>query len=160
MSSSKRHPPYAPEVMRPILSANISVNQSLPSVPAVISHGYLPGVTTENMMICPSELLRPILSDSVNQRLPSGPAVIPRGLLPSGRRNSVILPAGVMRPIWLPLDSVNQRLPSGPAAIPQGWVLGVGRGNSVILPVGVMRPIWLPPNSVNQRLPSGPAVIP
>src|SRR6266568_210722 len=121
--------------------------------------------------------MRPILLafSSVNQRdLPSGPAVMPKGPQPAedpqvvGRGNSVILPAGVMRPILFPLpfNSVNQRLPSGPAVMPRSPQPKeedpqvVGRGSSVILPAGVMRPILFPKSSVNHRLPSGPAVMP
>jgi hypothetical protein len=46
--------------------------------------------------------------------------------------NSVMTPAGVIRPILLPLFSVNQRLPSGPAVIPARRLSGVGIGYSVI----------------------------
>jgi len=76
-----------------------------------------------------------------------------RTLLRVGSVNSVIVPSGVMRPIWsigtvvLPdIDSVNQRLPSGPAVIPSGLLAtippeslsgGTGIANSVIVPVGV-----------------------
>ena len=38
----------------------------------------------------------------------------------SANENSVITPAGVMRPIALLLNSVNQRLPSAPRTIPVG----------------------------------------
>ena len=64
----------------------------------------------------------------MNQRLPSGPAVIPSGPLLAVMRcvNSVMVPAGVIRPILLPVYSVNQRLPSGPAVIPAGPLLAVG----------------------------------
>src|SRR5579871_1219060 len=88
-----------------------------------------------------------------------------KGLLPGvGVENSLICPAGVMRPILLvvqfPLSSnthsVNQRLPSGPLVMPIA-LSPCGRGNSVSFPAGVMRPIW--PFSPNQRLPSGPVVI-
>ena len=76
--------------------------------------------------------------------------------------NSVIAPAGVMRPIRPGLAcSVNQRLPSGPGAIPSGEELLVRPVvNSVIAPVGVIRPIAGFAFSVNQRLPSGPATMP
>ena len=100
---------------------------------------------------------------SVNQRLPSGPAVMPDGALLAEMPllNSVITPAGVMRPMRLPPYSVNQRLPSGPAVMPFGWLPAVMPVlNSVTVPVGVMRPMRLPLDSVNQRLPSGPAVMP
>ena len=64
--------------------------------------------------------------------------------------NSVIVPSGVIRPIWPAFHSVNQRLPSGPAAIPEGWLFFVGVANSVISPAVVMRPILSLFCSVNQ----------
>ena len=59
----------------------------------------------------------------------------------------MITPAGVIRPILLPLSSVNQRLPSGPTVMLSGPLSDVGLesgGNSVITPAGVTRPIRLP----------------
>ena len=87
--------------------------------------------------------------------MPSGPVVV------LGRANSVIAPAGVIRPT-LPADSsVNQMLPSGPAAMLSAPLLAVGIGCSVMTPAGVMLPIRLPPTpSANHRLPSAPAAIP
>ena len=77
-----------------------------------------------------------------------------------GTGNSVIAPAGVMRPI-LPARSVNQRLPSGPTVMPSGVAFAVGIGNSATsVPVVVTLPILLPLYSVNQRLPSGPTARP
>src|SRR5436189_1593237 len=85
---------------------------------------------------------------------------------PLGIGYSVITPAGVILPIWLPKFCVNHKLPSGPAVIPTGklvfpyGVLGALRiGYSVITPVGVILPILFPMASVNHRLPSGPAAI-
>ena len=52
--------------------------------------------------------------------------------LESGSENSVIEPAGVIRPILPEANSVNQTLPSGPAAIPTGWLAAVGTANSAI----------------------------
>src|SRR5207249_9814040 len=91
----------------------------------------------------------------VSRRLPSGPAVMRSGLvLPvggqvrvGGRGRSVITPAGVIRPILLPVSSVNQGLPSGPTVMLSGPLSDVGLesgGNSVITPAGVTRPIRLP----------------
>ena len=83
----------------------------------------------------------------MNQRLPSGPAAMPIGPLPAVMPllNSVTAPAGVMRPMRLPLCSVNQRLPSGPAAMPVGPLLAeMPLLNSVTVPAGVMRPMRLP----------------
>ena len=83
------------------------------------------------------------------------------GRLPeAGAENSVIIPAGVIRPILFALFSANQRFPSGPRVIPLGTLPPVGMGNSVTTPAGVIRPIWLPVSSVNHRFPSGPALMP
>ena len=59
------------------------------------------------------------------------------GLQPGVRPslNSVMLPSGVMRPIWLTSDSENQTLPSGPSRMPSGPAFGVGSGNSVTSPL-------------------------
>ena len=64
------------------LVAERSVNQRLPSGPAVIRR-VAAGRRVGNSVIDagrrdPADLVRPL---SVNQRLPSGPAVIPAGLL-------------------------------------------------------------------------------
>src|ERR1700693_1047371 len=69
-------------VIRPILFAEISVNQRFPSDPAAIPTGKLPAVGMENSVISPAVVIRPILSSlddkkSANQRFPSGPAVMP-----------------------------------------------------------------------------------
>src|SRR5229473_2168887 len=88
-------PFYLPDVMRPILFVPPSVNQRLPSGPAVIAPGWLPGVGRGNWLMLPPGVMRPIASvpTSVNQRLPSGPAVIPIGLLSKvGRGNWLMLP--------------------------------------------------------------------
>src|SRR6266700_3304691 len=76
---------HLPSVMRPILLPSTSVNQRLPSGPAVIPSGVLLPFERGNSLMVPPGLMRPILlpSISVNQRLPSGPAVIPSGLLPA-----------------------------------------------------------------------------
>ena len=61
---------------------------------------------------------------SVNQRFRSGPTVMTAGpLLRLGRRNSVMSPSGVIRPI---------RLPESSSVITRGLLLGLGRGNSVL----------------------------
>src|SRR6266852_5846510 len=86
-------PFYLPDVMRPILFVPPSVNQRLPSGPAVIAQGLLPW-GKGNSLTLPPGVMRPILSPdtSVNQRLPSGPAVMSEGLLPWGKGNSLTLP--------------------------------------------------------------------
>src|SRR5215470_12323358 len=128
--------------------------------------GPLPAIA--NSVTTPlTGLIRPILLApfSVNHRLPSGPAVMPAGLLASvGMGNSVIAPAGVIRPMWLtPFvsapDSTNQRLLSGPLVMPCGRLSVVGIEVSVIVPSVAMRPILLPKNSVNHNAPSGPGVM-
>ena len=80
------------------------------------------------------------------------------GVMPA--LNSVIVPSGVMRPIWLTSVSENQTLPSGPRIMPSGPAFGVGSLNSVIAPRGVRRPIWCAPFSANHKLPSAPMVQP
>src|SRR4051794_39558196 len=86
--------------MRPILPAACSVNQRLPSDPAVILSGCEAELGSGNSVIVPRVVMRPILpvAFSVNQRLPSGPAVMPTGdAVLSGSGNSLIVPAVVMR---------------------------------------------------------------
>jgi hypothetical protein len=87
--------------------------------------------------------------------LPFGPAAIQDGLLLLvGTGNSVNVPLGVIRPIWLAPNSVNHRLPSGPAAMPPGSAPAVGIANSVAVPISAnrtTRSFW---KSVYQRLPS------
>src|SRR5688572_22678063 len=123
-------------------------------------------------VMSPLVVIRPILPpSSTNQRWSSGPAVMPCGRLPpaNGTTNSVMTPAGVIRPICAVLDSVNHRLPSGPATMsagPTGMLPGAtGSVYSVTTPVVVMRPILLlllPSriSSVNHSASSGPAVMP
>src|SRR5262249_59419060 len=66
-------------VIRPIAPFS-SVNQRLPSGPAVISAGELPVERpVENSVMTPAGVIRPMAWRSVNQRLPSGPRVIPMG---------------------------------------------------------------------------------
>ena len=82
--------------------------------------------------------------------IPNGRAVV------VGQRNSVMMPAGVMRPMRAALVSVNQMLPSGPAVRRPVPALGVGVVNSVTAPQGVMRPSSLVAKLANQMLPSAP----
>src|SRR5436309_7074233 len=102
---------------------------------------------------------------SLNQTLPSEPIAIPLGWAPALKDvevNSVITPAGVMRPIagTAPL-SANQTFPSGPTARRPREIVGLSPAvNMVIVPAVVARPI---PGCVvpttNQRFPSGPTAI-
>jgi hypothetical protein len=145
----------------PILLPVRSVNQRAPSGPLTILWGLLPGVGTENSVIAPAVVMRPILSLSANQRAPSVPAVIPSGELPDASENRVTTPAGVMRPTLSLSSSVNQRFPSGPAVMSGRWLLIPGaRGNSATEPPAAMRPMLLAMDSVNQRVPSGNFVMP
>ena len=135
-------------VIRPILSA-CSVNQRLPSGPATMPLGLLPGaMPTENSVTTPAVVIRPIRlpSYSVNQRLPSGPARCRRARHAADADRELGDHASVViRPIRLPSVSVNQRLPSGPAVmIVEAAVAGDAGENSVTTPAGVMRPIRLP----------------
>src|SRR5579864_4901691 len=148
---------HFPGLMYPIWFTELpdTVNQRLPSGPAVIPPGALSAVDKGNSVMIPAGVIRPILPipGSENQRLPSGPAVISLGwssgaalspvdwLLDEGVVNSVTVPVGVIRPILCPCCSANQRLPSGPTVIPKGSPELVGTENSVKVPVGVMRPI-------------------
>ncbi len=85
-------------VMRPMTFApkNGSVNQRAPSGPAAISAGPLPGgVGTENSVMRPAVVIRPILlvRASVNHIAPSGPAAIRNGsLFEVGTGNSLTAP--------------------------------------------------------------------
>ena len=159
-------------VILPILPAD-SVNQILPSGPAVMSKGRaLADKPLVKVVTVPDGVIWPmrVAPGTVNQRLPSGPAVIEPSPLDAGKiagryrvttPPGVILPTSVGLPIFDPLCApTNQRLPSGPAVIPNAWsfVLFWLMLNSVMLPAGVLRPIS-PSGSVNQRLPSGPAVM-
>src|SRR6266487_2612297 len=88
---------------------------------------------------------------------PSGPAAMLGPL--SGAANSVMMPAGVIRPI-VPANWRNQRLPSGPAVMLLPSLLAVGSVNSAMAPSVVIRPILFVAVSVNQSAPSGPAAMP
>src|SRR5947209_6088881 len=167
-------------VMRPMRFPPDSVNHRLPSGPDVICSGERP-VALPNSVTVPARVMRPIRSalSSVNQRLPSGPAAIPTGraLREMPAANSVITPAGVIRPMrptpgkgrtvngsgnW-PL-SANHMFPSGPAVMPVAKAPKVMVANSVTIPAGVIRPmretLSPPPLSVNHMFPSGPLAIP
>ena len=151
----------------PILSPISSVNQRLPSGPAVMPYGSAARRGDGE------------LGDDVGRRV-DRPDLVAVGLgepevavgprrdrrrvrcSAVGMVNSVMAwVVGLIVPILLPPYSVNQRLPSGPAVIPSGSAAAVGSGNSVVAwVVGLIVPILSALDSVNQRLPSGPAVIP
>ncbi len=86
---------------------------------------------------------------------------------PSPRRNSVMRPCGVIRPIaGRAPSSVNHRFPSAPAAIVKGTLPRASpRRYSVILPWRPTRPIAQWPSTMqltssNHTAPSGPVVSP
>src|SRR5215470_3116006 len=90
----------------------------------------------------------------VNHSAPSGPAVMPgrpAGVL-AGRGNSIISPAGVIRPILggEDEDSVNHSAPSGPTVMSVGALLAVGIGNSVKVTANA-RPA-APPTAHNETI--------
>src|SRR5688572_8299257 len=151
--------------MRPTRPAPGSVKNSLPLALAVMPAGAPVGERASvNSVTTPVPgSSRATLSGFVvvNQRFPSGPAVMSVGAPPDGPEpNSVIVPAGVIRPIPGFAGCVNQRLPSGPAAIAVGSLPCVSPAvYSVTVPVaGSRRPIAsVAPGSVNQIAPSGPA---
>ncbi len=159
-------------VMRPMRPGfAFSVNQRLPSGPAVMSVGWellVSPAAAPKTVATPAGVMRPIPPgslSSVYQRLPSGPAAMLVGSLsvtPVG--NSVMTPAGVMRPMRPGFDfSVNQRAPSGPAVMSVGSEFVVSPVVKVVTvpDAGDTRAMY--PGSfwsVNQRLPSGPAVMP
>src|SRR5581483_619429 len=147
----------APTLTRPIRPAG-SVNQMLPSGPAVIASG--PKVMPPGKLVTfPFVLIRPIptavafvLPCSANHKFPSHPAVIGYGPV---AEKCFSVPAGLIRTTWS-VQSVAHTLPSEPAVTP---LLHPTAGNSVTTPLGVIRPIRFPKYSVNQRLPSGPATM-
>ena len=99
----------------------LSVNQTLPSGPAVIPSGMQPPfkAALNSLIACVNGLMTPIarvVPGSLNHMFPSGPIAIERTALPGFRPvvNLAIVPFLVTRPT-APLRSLNQRLPSGPA---------------------------------------------
>jgi len=97
-------------VIRPTWLKTGSVNQTLPSGPAVIppkaGASYRPNCETANSLMAPVfRLSRPIWSTllSSNQMLPSGPAVmLSASALGVGIAKSVTVPLGVTRSTVLP----------------------------------------------------------
>src|SRR5260370_10716645 len=95
-------------VMRPILFPPLSVNQTLPSGPAVIPSGELLCVGVGNVVMLPLGVMRPISlpPSSANQTLPSGPAVMPLGKLAG--ENSVMVPTTAQAGALLRLSRPTQ----------------------------------------------------
>ena len=112
-------------VIRPSMPVQNSVNQRLPSGPEVMPSGprclgrgnavTLPAGVTRRIHSCWSSPV-PVV---VSQMFPSGPVVMEREPeYVAGTLNSVMAPAGVMRPTRFRPVSKNQTLPSGPRVIP------------------------------------------
>ena len=103
----------------PTMTSSPSVNQRLLSGPVTMP--LLPRLVirgSQYSLIVPLVVTRPILSGafgplrahSVNQSAPSGPFVMSYGALPElGVSYSVITPAGVMRPIFVPGPKLKSR---------------------------------------------------
>src|SRR5262249_25509047 len=79
-------------VIRPILFAPNSANQTFPSAPDVIPVGTAEGVWREYSVTTPAGVSLPmrLAPLSVNQRLPSAPSVMKFGLLPGVRTVSSV----------------------------------------------------------------------
>ena len=137
-------------------------NHMFPSGPAVIPNGYEP--VSKVSPTWPLRSIEPTLleSFSVNHSLsPEGAAAIAAIPNSPGTGYSVIVPCGVIFPMFRPASSVNQRFPSGPGAMFQGSDCSVSSGNSVWSKgsSGSRRTMLFPISSVNQTLPSGPVVM-
>ena len=77
------------------------MNHRFPSGPTTMSEENLK-LGSGNSVTTPAVVMRPILLplSSANHRFPSGPVAMPPGrLVATGRPNSVIAPAGVIRAI-------------------------------------------------------------
>ena len=73
--------------------------------------------------------------------------------------NSVILPAGVIRPIFAGADvnsvpSVNHRLPSEPLVMARVWLSAVGTLNCFSIPAGAASAAALPSDNARQARPT------
>src|SRR5438128_1766709 len=117
-------------VTRSIRASELSVIQRVPSPAAAMPAG-LAGSGSGKVAISPFVVIEPMPSPVVNQRRSSGPATIgptSAGTVvsrygSSGTGNSVISPAGVIRPTLAAPPralSANQAFPSGPAALAVG----------------------------------------
>src|SRR5258706_14523531 len=123
-----RLPPPFMLLMRPTLLTDFSVNQRLPSGPAVIPAGSAFGDGIGYSDTPPVGVTRPIAfvtPGSVNQRLPSAPAAMLNGRPAEGIPNSVIVPVGAMRPMAMAAGAATETLPSGPPAMAHGSLLAV-----------------------------------
>src|SRR5713226_4448089 len=151
-------------VIRPICP--ISVNHMFPSGPATMLWGcswLFTLLPSGNSVISPWIVIRAIDScwrpPSAIHRLWSGPVTIPLGV---GSENSVITPAGAMRPTRPVQNSVNQILPSGPQVMPSGPT-PLASGYLVTTPAGLTLRIQSGPfmseRATIQMLPSAPPAI-
>src|SRR5262249_39256362 len=139
-------------VIRPIRPAS-SVNQTLPSGPAVMPAGRLAAVRSVNSWIVTLNppvpmAARPILFPGPprNQIAPSGPAAMPHGVLAAvGTSNSWNAPTVSIQAILLTARSVNHRngAPAGPWVSPNGSAFAVGTGRSITDPLSLTSAILL-----------------
>src|SRR5262249_35184988 len=139
-----------------------SVNQTLPSGPAVSELIVANWSAIGNVANSPAGVTRPmaapvVISPVPNQRLPSGPAVMGPAEC-KGVANSVTWPLGVMRPTSPLNGSVNQTLPSGPAAMALApklpLTLSGGRANSVMV-LGTQRSSRIVTSGRKRNAPAG-----
>jgi hypothetical protein len=123
-----------------------SVNQSLPSGPAVMSEGAVSFGSASSLTIVPLVPIRPIQllgpvpsgaggSNSVNQMAAPGPQPGPQAIPSGGPLVGpywLITPDVVIAPILLRPGSVNQSRPSGPVTMSSGSAgeLSAGMENS------------------------------
>src|SRR6266404_2775653 len=109
-------------VIRPTLSAENSVNQTLPSAPSVITDGFVE-IPALKSVTEPDGVTRPMCGPTADpiQTLPSEPGVSEPGLSTLGTGKKLMEPVGVTRPSS-EFSSVNQTLPSGPLAMLSGPV--------------------------------------
>jgi hypothetical protein len=153
-------------VIVPSLFACCSVNQRLPSGPAMMPWSPAAAVGTANFVIAPAVVMRPIwlLPASVNQRLPSGPTAMSGRwpLVVTGNSARTSLPSwlGMTRPTTAappPSEATSQTLASGPVTSACGVVDTV---TDVAIAAWRQTESMTPRNEPPvQRLPSGPAVI-
>ena len=125
-------------MISPILLPPISVNQRLPSGPAVIPEGMLPAVGIGELgdgVRSSGDLADLVAAVLGEPEVAVGPGRDPVGQAEAAGSGELgdDCAVGVIRPILLAGScSVNQRLPSGPAAIRRARPPAVGTANSVM----------------------------
>ncbi len=145
-------------MIRPILLAWNSENQTLPSGPAASARGPLSGVGMGNSVMTPAGVILPILlpPNSPNQMFPSAPRAMARreGV---GRRDRELGDLAGRGDAAHPVAGVlgKPEVAVGPDGNDSRAAVGIGGGNSVSPePSGCIRPMRFPALSVNQTAPS------